>query len=162
MIVMGIDPGLAETGWAILTTDKGINGSALVECGCIKTKSNELLTGRLLAIFRELDALIKKFNPGVVCLEKQFLINNTNTVLATSQARGVILLAAAINDRQVVEYSPKAVKVAVTGSGAAGKEQVRDMVKRILGVKVICGPLDVSDAVAVGICHVNSSPRYIK
>jgi crossover junction endodeoxyribonuclease RuvC len=156
MTVLGLDPGLAETGWAVLSAKAGPGCADMVECGCIRTASREPLPGRLLKVFRELDALIKKFDPEVICMEKQYLFNENSTVLATSQSRGVIVLAAAMNGKEVVEYNPKEVKIAVTGTGAAGKEQVREMVKRILGVKKIEGPLDVSDAVAVGICHINS------
>ena len=158
MIVLGIDPGLAHTGWAVIEKIKSPHGEnlKLENCGCIKTDTSTDLPQRLLQIFSELNEIIEKYKPDVLCIEKQYLYQNSQTVLSISQARGVILLAAAKNTLRVNEYNPKEVKIAITGYGSADKQQVRNMVKYLLKVKSIPKPDDITDAVAVGLCHINT------
>ncbi|MEW6041103.1 MAG: crossover junction endodeoxyribonuclease RuvC [Elusimicrobiota bacterium] len=160
MRVLSVDPGLSETGWAVMVTESGIAETKIEGYGCIRTTSDEQLPQRLMRLYDGLNVIIQKFNPEVICVEKQFLHPSAASILATSQARGIILLACGINSKKMAEYNPREVKIAVTGNGSAGKEQVREMVKRILKLKTLKGPLDISDAMAVGICHINSYRIY--
>lgn len=154
MKILGVDPGLAQTGWAILEKDS--KNTVLVKCGCIETNSKIALQDRLNVLYNMLNKILMEHKPGLIAIEKQFLYQKSQTVLHTSEARGIILLLAAQKNIRVKEYNPKEVKIAVTGYGAADKEQVHSMVKRLLRVENIPKPDDISDAIAVGICHLNS------
>ncbi|MDI6641369.1 MAG: crossover junction endodeoxyribonuclease RuvC [Elusimicrobiota bacterium] len=155
MIILGVDPGLAKVGWAVVEKIKN-EKLKMKNCGVIKTNSKMALPERLLTIYSSLEKIIKKYNPKIVSLEKQYLYQNSSSTVAISQARGVILLAAAKNHLKVIEHGPKEVKIAVTGYGAAGKVQVREMFKRLLNLKSVPRPDDVSDAIAVAFCCMNT------
>ena len=159
MKILAIDPGLARTGWAVLekvSHSTATDGIIMKDCGCIITKSSMPLPERLLILYSSLEGIIKKEMPDTLCLEKQYLYQNAQSVLSTSEARGVIILLAAKKGISVQEYNPKSVKVAITGYGGADKNQVREMVKRLLNIKTLPVIKDVSDAIAVGLCHLNS------
>ena len=156
--ILSVDPGLQRTGYAVL--EDGGGRITPLEFGCIETQSKMDLPGRLLLIHEYLGRLIRKHAPGVLAIEKQYFplkLSSNNSLFATNQARGVILLAAAENGLEVAEYSPMNVKIALTGYGRAGKMQVQSMVKRLLSIKEIKGPDDVSDAIAVGLCHLHTA-----
>ncbi len=154
MKILGVDPGLAETGWTIL--QKNSNQIELINCGCVKTSPKLPIHKRLNDLYSTLEKIIKKYKPDEIAIEKQYLYQKSRTVLHTSEARGIILLLASQKNIEIYEYNPKEVKIAVTGYGSADKNQVRFMVKKILRTENIPKPDDISDAIAVGICHLNS------
>ena len=162
LTVLSIDPGLQRTGFAILKqTDESIKP---ITYGCIETKSKTPLPQRLLSIYTELGKIINSYHPTVLAIEKQYFplkLSSSNSLFAANQARGVILLLAAQNNMDTVEYSPNYVKIALTGYGRADKLQVQSMVKRLLYIKEIKGPDDVSDAIAVGLCHLHSARKQL-
>ena len=153
MIIMGIDPGIAITGYGIIES----NGSQLkaIDYGYIQTLSYEASTSRLKAIYEGVCGLIKTFNPDILSIEELFFNENARTAIAVGQARGVAVLAAAMNNVTVNEYTPLQVKQSVVGYGRAKKEQIQFMVKEMLNLKEIPKPDDVADALAVAICHCN-------
>ena len=153
MLVLGIDPGLALTGYGLLyETETG--DLELVDCGVIKTAAGEPNADRLLAIDRQLNALLQKHAPDVVAVEELFFCKNVTTALIVGQARGVVLLAAARAGLPVFEYKPMAVKQAVAGYGHASKSQVQEMVRLLLRLDQVPHPDDAADAVAVAVCHI--------
>ena len=156
MLALGVDPGHAICGF-------GFVNSKLqpLDFGVITTNPKARLQDRLLKIFSELDSLIKKYKPDVLGVEKLFFGRNTTTALAVAHARGIILLAAAINNLNTFEISPNEVKCAVTGYGHANKAQVTFMVTNILKLKQPPRPDDAADALAVAISTLNSRGSYL-
>jgi crossover junction endodeoxyribonuclease RuvC len=154
MIVLGIDPGTAALGWGIV--DRTGATLRLVDAGCLETSADLGLPDRLLAIHRFLGELIARHDPSIVAVERLFFSRNAQTAFAVGQARGVVLLAAAETGRVVREATPSEVKVAVTGSGTADKEQVGRMVAVVLGLAAPPRPDDAADALAVAIWAANS------
>lgn len=154
MIVLGIDPGTAALGWGIIERSGG--SLRLLDAGCLETRPDLGLPDRLLAIHRFLGDLIARHDPAVVAVERLFFSRNAQTAFAVGQARGVVLLAAAESGRIVREATPNEVKMAVTGSGSADKEQVGRMVAVCLGLREVPRPDDAADALAVAIWAANS------
>lgn len=152
--ILAIDPGTATIGWAALHA-KG-SRMRLGGCAAIRTQASESPQLRLKCIHDEVFKLIKEWKPDVMVLERLFFAKNQTTALKVGQAVGVILLAAAENGLDVVEYTPPQVKLAVVGEGNAEKKQVQYMVTRILNLDETPKPDDVADAVAIAICHANS------
>ncbi|MDD4239662.1 MAG: crossover junction endodeoxyribonuclease RuvC [Desulfotomaculaceae bacterium] len=153
MLILGIDPGTAITGFGLV--DFRGNRFSMVECGCIRTQAGLPLAERLQILYRGLFNIIRQNNPAHVAVEELFFNNNARTALAVGHARGVILLAAAEAGLPVFEYTPLQVKQAVVGYGRAAKAQVEYMVKTILCLPSVPGPDDVADALAVAICHAH-------
>ena len=154
MIVLGIDPGTAALGWGII--DRTGGALRLVDAGCLETSPDLGLPDRLLAIHRFLGELIARHDPEIVAVERLFFSRNAQTAFAVGQARGVVLLAAAETGRIVREATPNEVKMAVTGSGNADKDQVGKMVAVCLGLRDVPRPDDAADALAVAIWAANS------
>ncbi|MBI2764120.1 MAG: crossover junction endodeoxyribonuclease RuvC [Chloroflexi bacterium] len=154
MIVLGIDPGTAALGWGLI--DRTGASLRLIDVGCLETSSALGLPERLLAIHRFLADLIGRHNPDIVAVERLFFSRNAQTAFAVGQARGVVLLAAAESGRAIREATPNEVKLAVTGSGSADKEQVGRMVAVCLGLDDVPRPDDAADALAVAIWAANS------
>ena len=154
MLVMGIDPGFATTGYGIVKYEG--NHFTVVKYGAITTKSSDSLSNRLLKLNRELEDLIGIFRPEAVSVEEIFFNKNAKTALTAAQGRGVAILAAAKNGVEVFEYTPLQVKQAVVGYGRAEKRQVQQMIKVILNLTEIPKPDDAADALAVAICHCHS------
>ena len=155
MIVLGIDPGIATTGYGLIEeNDRG--EIACIECGVILTKAGLSPQERLLQLFDRLSGLIQQFQPESAAVEKLFFSKNVKTAMTVSQARGVVLLTCARAQVPVYEYSPVEVKQAVSGYGAADKKQVQEMVRVLLQMEVVVKPDDAADALAVAICHLNS------
>lgn len=154
MLVLGIDPGTAITGYCIL--EKKDRGSSLVCCGVIRTLKTDPQEKRLSKIHKEVGELISKYKPSCLAIEKLFFGRNTTTAMKVGEARGTVLLAAATAGLKVSEYSPMEVKIALTGYGRADKNQMQQMVKTLLGLKDIPRPDDAADAAAIAICHVNT------
>lgn len=155
MLVLGLDPGLAITGYG-LVTESAAGRLALVEYGTITTPAGQPLSGRLLTIDRGLEALIERHRPDVVAVEELFFCRNVTTALVVGQARGVAILSAARAGVPVYEYRPMAVKQAISGYGQAPKSQVQEMVRMLLELEEVPKPDDAADGVAVAICHLHS------
>ena len=153
MLVLGLDPGLAITGYGLIA-DAPSGDVTLVECGAILTPAGAPLAERLLAIDRQLGALVEKHKPEAVAIEELFFARNVTTALLVGQARGVAVLAAARAGLPVYEYKPMEVKQAVTGYGRAPKAQVQQMVRMLLNLDRTPTPDDAADAVAVAVCHL--------
>lgn len=156
MIVIGIDPGIAITGYGIISQAQ--NGNFVVEdYGAIITSNTERGEGeRLSLIFRQLNEILELHRPNAAAVEKLFFQKNTRTAMAVGQARGVVLFALAQKDIPVYEYAPVEIKQALTGYGNADKRQMQDMVKHRLALKEIPKPDDAADALAIALCHLQS------
>lgn len=150
MVVLGIDPGTAICGYGFVSMQG--NHLRAMEYGAVLTSPKSKPEDRLLKIYTEVDALIKKHRPEVIGVEQLFFNRNATTAIPVGQARGVVLLAAAANGVELVERTPLQVKQAVTGYGKATKEQVICMVEKLLNLPKKPHPDDVADALAVAIC----------
>jgi crossover junction endodeoxyribonuclease RuvC len=157
MIVLGIDPGTAATGYGIVERE----GShlRLIDYGCVETLPTQTLPVRLLQIHVAVTELIVTHKPDQIGVERLFFNRNVMTAFAVGQARGVVLLAAAEHGLPVFEYGPHEVKVAVTGYGRADKGQVQRMVQMVLGMSKLPKPDDAADALAVAICLAHARPQ---
>ena len=151
MIILGIDPGTATTGYGVIEEEKG--KIKLIDYGCILTSSKLSMDVRLEEISIKLSIIIKKFLPFEVAVEELFFTNNAKTAIAVGQARGVILLTAKQNHCAIAEYTPLQVKNAICGYGGADKNQVQKMVQLLLKLDNIPKPDDAADALAIAICH---------
>ena len=150
MKILGIDPGLAVTGFGVVEVhNKGVK---LINAGCFTTESGEI-SGRLKLIFANINELVDAECPDEVAIEEGFYGKNVKVAISLGQARGAVLLACTLKNIPVFEYSPREVKLSTTGRGSASKDQVNYMIKALLDVKEIAGPNDVSDALAVAYCH---------
>jgi len=155
MLVLGIDPGTAITGYGLVKGED--DDLSLVAYGAITTSSDWPLPERLQRIYRELTALIEDQQPTAVAVEELFFSKNVRTALSVGQARGVALLAAANARLPIHEYTPLQVKQAITGYGRATKDQVQQMVRMLLDLDSVPQPDDAADAIAVAICHIHSA-----
>jgi crossover junction endodeoxyribonuclease RuvC len=155
MIVLGIDPGTAITGFGIIEElpDQSLK---VRDCGVIRTKPSSSDWDRLRLLFEQINTIISLHQPDCAAVEKLYFQQNVTTALSVGQARGVILLAMALNNIQVSEYSPLEVKQSVAGYGRADKQQIQRMVATLLLMEETPSPDDMADALAVGICHINS------
>lgn len=152
MIVLGVDPGTLITGYGVIETRNG--KLKILNCGAIKNDSRTPMPRRLKLIFETLNKIIEKFNPDEFAIETAFYGKNAQSALKLGHARGVAMLTAVIRDIPTHEYSPREVKKAIVGNGAAVKEQVQFMVKSLLKLKELPKHYDVTDALAVAICHI--------
>ena len=159
-MILGIDPGLANTGWAVLQsrTDDSAkqNGSEfeLVECGCLKTKISDSSALRLDQIYCELEGLIKKYKVEAMAIETLFFAKNAKSAIKVAEAIGVIKVCGQRNGIEVEGYTPLQVKMALVGYGRAEKEQVEIMVRNFLGLEKNISPSHASDAVAVALTYL--------
>lgn len=154
MRILGIDPGIARTGWAVV--DSNNSKVKAVAYGCIETKASKDTSKRLAEIHKEILNIIKKYSPETLAIEELFFNTNAKTAFIVGQARGVILLAAEQKLIPNFIYTPLQVKIAITGYGRAEKNQVAKMVKTILSLKEMPKLDDTSDALAVAITHAFS------
>ena len=152
MLVLGIDPGTAVTGFGVVRRDPG-GRVTLVECGVIRTAASRPLPSRIRDIYEGVAALIERHRPGAISVEDVFHGKNARTALSLGHARGAILLAAALMDLPIAEYTAVAIKKAVTGTGRATKDQVAFMVQQQLRLKAAPAPADAADGVAAALCH---------
>ena len=159
MRILGIDPGIATIGFAVLDYEK--NRFQLVKCGVITTPAHTSLSSRLNRIFDDLTDLIDLFHPDAVSIEELFFNTNITTGISVAHGRGVILLACQRAGIKIYEYTPLQVKQAVAGYGRAEKKQIMEMVKRICGLQAVPRPDDAADAVALAICHARSSTSLL-
>lgn len=147
MLILGIDPGIERTGYAILNPD-GLTPQ-LIECGCITTPKGEALSYRLFEIRKDLVEIIKKHRPDLLVIESLFFAANAKTAMVVGQARGVVLMTAEEHKLQMVEVTPLQVKLAATGYGKAEKKQVQQMIVQIMKLKRVPKPDDAADAAAI-------------
>lgn len=154
MVLMGIDPGYAITGYGLLDYTNG--KLRILDFGVVSTKAGTPFEKRMLAIFDGLTQSIEQYRPVSIAIEELFFNRNTTTAIGTAQARGVAVLCGARAGVPVYEYTPRQVKLAVAGYGLAEKRQVQQMVRIILGLTEIPKPDDAADALAVAICHAHS------
>lgn len=159
MVILGIDPGYATVGFALLSSQMG--KAELLRCGAVTTPAGLPMPLRLLQIEEDLEALIETFSPNVLAVEELYFGNNVTTGIGVAQARGVILVTAAKMGLSVFEYSPSQVKQAVVGYGKAEKRQVMEMTKRLLGLAALPKPDDAADAIAIALCHARSSTSLL-
>ena len=155
MIIMGIDPGFAITGYGIVKYEG--NKFSPLEYGAVLTKADTPFANRLLQLDEKLTAVINKYKPQAISVEELFFSKNIKTAIMAAHGRGVAMTAAARSGAEVFEYTPLQVKQAVVGYGRAEKAQVQQMVKAILNLPAIPKPDDVADALAIAICHGHSA-----
>lgn len=154
MVVLGVDPGTATTGFALI--DFHGTKQELVDFGVIQTEKSESSEHRLLQIFNDLSILVEEKAVAEMALESVFFNTNVKTAILVSQASGVVKLIAAQNKIPIFEYTPLQVKIALTGYGRAEKPQVGQMVRQVFGLKSVPKPDDAADAVAITLCHCYS------
>lgn len=159
MIILGIDPGYAIVGYGVI--DYRNNHFNVIDYGAILTDAKMPFNERLEKIFDDLGAIIDKYSPEAMSLEKLFYNNNAKTVIDVSQARGVIMLAAQKKGVKVFEYTPLQVKQSVVGYGRAEKKQVQEMMRIMLKLDKIPKPDDTADALAMAICHAHTSGSLV-
>lgn len=155
MKVLGVDPGTAATGYGVVVRGDG-GAVSLMECGVIRTTADDPLAARLRSIGEGLTDVLRRHGPDIVAVESVFYGKNVKTTVMLGHTRGAILLTAALNDCEVVGYSPAEIKNAIVGTGNATKEQVQFMVKKLLRLKEAPSPSDAADGVAVALCHLNT------
>jgi crossover junction endodeoxyribonuclease RuvC len=154
MIILGIDPGTATTGFGIINYER--NRFECLTYGTIKTLSSESSGERLKQIHSSLNEIIKEYKPEMASIESLFFFKNLKTAMPVSQARGVIIFTVSSNNIPFLEFTPLQAKISVTGYGKAQKNQVQEMVKRILNLEKIPKPDDAADALALAICCANN------
>ncbi len=154
MILVGIDPGTATTGYGVI--EKRGDRVSYLACGVISTPPEDDAPSRLKTIYDEFNALLDRYQPDAVATERLFFTNNVTTGIPVGRALGVILLAVAQRGLPWKEYTPTEVKSAIVGTGRAEKKQVQFMVTRLLGLSEVPKPDDAADALAVAICHAHS------
>lgn len=151
-VVLGIDPGTAVTGYGVVHRRPG-GTLSLLECGVIRTAAADRLPDRMRQIFEGIQSIIDRFEPEALAVEDVFQGKNVKSALTLGHARGAILLAGALRELTIAEYSPREIKKAVVGAGGATKDQVAYMVQRHLRLKDPPTPADASDGVAAALCH---------
>jgi crossover junction endodeoxyribonuclease RuvC len=151
--ILGIDPGYGRMGFAVVAASG--NDLHLLVCDATITPTGQAYPLRLQMIYEELSVIIARYHPQEAAVEKLFFGKNVTTAIGVAQARGVALLTLVQSGLTIAEYTPAEVKLAVTGYGAARKEQVGYMVQHILGLPSIPRPDDAADAAAIAICHAH-------
>jgi crossover junction endodeoxyribonuclease RuvC len=154
MRILGIDPGTAIVGWAVLEEERG--RLVPLAYGHISTSPKNTLSERLVEISRDLRDIIEAHAPDEAAVEELFFFKNVTTAMAVSHARGVILLTLEALKVRMFEYTPLQVKQSLTGYGRAEKAQVQMMVKSVLKLQSVPKPDDTADAIAIALCHINS------
>lgn len=155
LLILGVDPGIAILGYGLVKYEA--NRFTVIDYGAITTDAGINMSARLTIIYDRLIDIIERYNPDAFAIEELFFNKNIKTALTVGHARGVAVLAGSKSGVQVYEYTPLQVKQAVVGYGRADKNQMQQMVKVILNLGEIPKPDDVADALAVAICHGNSS-----
>mgnify|MGYP006279538599 CR=1 FL=1 len=153
MIILGIDPGSRICGYGILE----ISNREIIAAGCdtIRLTGVKEFPQRLKLIFEKIDSIIKKYKPDIFVIESIFYGKNIKSAFKLGHARGVMLLAAAKNNLEIHEYSPREIKKAIVGNGNASKKQVKYMVERVLNINLSSKSQDAADALAAAICEYN-------
>ena len=156
MLVLGLDPGTATTGYGLVKEHEDGSMEA-IDFGVISTKANTPMPVRLKQIYDELTALIDKYQPDAVAIEELFFGKNVTTGITVAQARGVMLLVTAQKGLPVTAYKPKVAKQAITGYGSADKYQMQEMMRQILRLDEVPRPDDAADGLAMAYTHLNST-----
>ncbi|MCI0712000.1 MAG: crossover junction endodeoxyribonuclease RuvC [Chloroflexi bacterium] len=156
MLVLGLDPGTATTGYGLVKEHEDGTMEA-IDFGVITTKANTPMPVRLKQIYDELTAIIDKYQPDAVAIEELFFGKNVTTGITVAQARGVMLLVTAQKGLPVTTYKPKVAKQAITGYGSADKTQMQEMMRQILGLDEVPRPDDAADGLAMAYTHLNST-----
>ncbi|HHT64858.1 MAG: crossover junction endodeoxyribonuclease RuvC [Caldicoprobacterales bacterium] len=157
MVILGIDPGMAITGYGVIESDKNNNKMKVLDYGVVTTPSDMETSQRLLHIFNSVEELIRQYSPDAIAYEELFFNKNVKTALIIGHARGAAVVAGARQGIDLYEYTPLQVKQAVAGYGRADKQQVQSMVKLLLNLREIPKPDDAADALAVAVCHMHSA-----
>jgi crossover junction endodeoxyribonuclease RuvC len=158
MIILGIDPGTSRIGYGVITADHAI--FKIIAYGCLEIEKQRKKEFRLPAIHNHINELIALYKPAQAAMEKLFFQNNQKTVMAVSEARGVIYNACAMNSIPVSEYAPLQIKHTITGYGKADKKQMQKMVQLLLRLPDIPRPDDAADALAIAISHALLSREH--
>lgn len=153
MIILGLDPGTAITGYGLIDAAHG--SYSLLSCGALRTKAGESTAARLTKLYDDLTALLMEARPQQVAVEQLFFNRNTTTAVPVAQARGVLLLACAKQGLPISEYTPLQVKQALTGYGRADKQQIQFMVGKLLRMEAPPKNDDAADALAIAITHAH-------
>ena len=153
MIVLGVDPGTAQTGYGVVRGD-GTRPAALIECGVIRTRAHDPLPVRLRDIYEGIAELLDRHSPDLMAVEDVFYARNVRTTIVLGHARGVVLLAGEQRTVSIREYPPAEIKKAIVGRGAATKEQVQFMLARLLRLKTPPQPSDAADGVAAALACI--------
>ena len=159
MIILGIDPGYATTGFGVLHSECG--SQRLLNYGTITTPTTLKFPQRLEMLYDDTVRLIETVRPDAVAVEELFWGHNVTTGIGVSHGRGVILLAVAKSGVPLFEYTPNQVKQAVVGYGGAEKRQVMDMTRRLLKMEHVARPDDAADAIAIALCHARSATSML-
>ena len=158
MILLGVDPGLANTGWGII--DSQANRPRALDFGSITTPPAWAAGDRLKFIYEKLEEVVDKFKPLEAGIETLFFVKNITSALPVAQARGVVILLLAQKGLIIAEYGPNQIKSALVGAGKAEKSQVQEMVKLLLGLTTIPKPNHAADALAAAVCHAHHRGGY--
>ena len=151
MVILGIDPGIATTGYGVCRKEK--DRFRYLDCGVIETAKGQPVESRICHIFDSVLQLIDRFSPDALAIEELFFANNQKTVINVAQARGVVLLAAKKRNVPIFEYTPLQVKQSVVGYGRAEKFQVMEMVRILFQLPGVPKPDDAADALAIALTH---------
>lgn len=154
--ILGIDPGTRVTGFGLILVDERRCFSA-IDYGCIRPPAAELLSQRYKILYKAIEALIEKYQPDAVVVETQYIHKNPQSGIKLGMARGMVVLAATLREIPIFEYAPSRAKQAVVGTGRASKQQVQAMVQRLLSLSKRPEPEDAADALALAICHGQTS-----
>lgn len=163
MVILGLDPGTATTGYAVLKI--GENGRRVLDYGLIQTEKNGELSERLVSIYKQLTKIINQNKPDIVAIEKLFFASNAKTAMSVGQAHGVMLFSAAKMGVKVVEYAPATIKKIISGDGRADKKQIQKSLRKALGASIRSKPRsrthfdNAADALAVALTHALVSGR---
>ncbi|HXK52522.1 crossover junction endodeoxyribonuclease RuvC [Candidatus Nomurabacteria bacterium] len=162
MIIIGIDPGTAKTGYAVMEYPKNYNKSSkrsgnLIECACIDTPSEATMHDRLSQLYDELKNISSRTKPKMMVIEKLFFNTNIKTAMTVGQARGVSLLVASQHAMEVVEYTALQAKQTLTGYGRASKKEMQEAVREYMRLEKVIKPDDANDALAMILCHVEKT-----
>lgn len=149
MRILGIDPGVATTGWAVVDFDKE---EKIVDFGVVSTSKEHTQPERLSEIYEDIVKIIKDFSPDYGAVELLLFNNNAKTAMAVGESRGVVILALTQNKIPFLQFTPPQIKLSISGNGRADKKQVQENVKRIFKLEQLPKPDDAADAVAIALC----------
>lgn len=160
MRILGIDPGIARLGYALVDFDTQSNSQVIIDCGIIQTQKDKSEAERLAEIRRDLESIITQYHPDIVSVEKLFFFKNLKTIIPVAQARGVILELAASKNLDIYEYTPLEMKKIITGNGMAKKDLVSKVIHEAFKLQVQISPDDAVDAVGMALCYLRSDLSY--
>ena len=154
MRIIGIDPGYAIVGFGVIEYDHRV--FEVIDYGAVTTGADTEFNTRLLEIYDDICAVLDRYRPEAMAIERLYFTSNQKTAIAVAEARGIVLLAARQRNISIYEYTPLQVKQSITGYGKAVKKQVQEMTKNILRLPAVPKPDDTADALAIAVCHAHS------